>query len=218
MANIKDKIKKLLALATSSNENEARDALLKARELMAKNKLSDADFETKEIKMTYLRCDAAKWTTDSGDIWMTGLCKLICDNYLCAASWGTPKGSRTHVLYINGLEDDAELCKTVVEYAVGFVRGAIKVLQRRNRNGDARAIAKSYAEGFILGLEMAFEEQKEDHPEWGLVVVKPKEVQEYEEKLGTRSVRTKQASFDPLAYLRGQNDGMKFNAQRVLEG
>ncbi len=37
--NIKDKIAKLLALAESPNENEARAALLKARELMAGHKL-----------------------------------------------------------------------------------------------------------------------------------------------------------------------------------
>ena len=38
--NIKDKIAKLLALAESPNENEARAALLKARELMAEHKLT----------------------------------------------------------------------------------------------------------------------------------------------------------------------------------
>lgn len=37
--NIKDKIAKLLALAESPNENEAKAALLKARELMAEHKL-----------------------------------------------------------------------------------------------------------------------------------------------------------------------------------
>lgn len=36
MADIKDKIAKLLALAESPNEAEAKAALLKARELMAK--------------------------------------------------------------------------------------------------------------------------------------------------------------------------------------
>ena len=40
MADIKDKISKLLALAESPNENEARMALLKARELMAQYKLT----------------------------------------------------------------------------------------------------------------------------------------------------------------------------------
>ena len=39
----KDKIRKLLALAQSPNEHEARAALLKARQLMAEHKLSEAE-------------------------------------------------------------------------------------------------------------------------------------------------------------------------------
>ena len=35
-----EKIKKLLALSESSNENEAKIAMLKAQELLAKHKLS----------------------------------------------------------------------------------------------------------------------------------------------------------------------------------
>lgn len=216
--NIKDKIKKLLALGQSTNENEARDALLKAKELMAKNKLSEADFETKESKMASVECNDIVWTTDSGDVWMTKLCQLICDNYLCAASWRTPRGSRTHILHIDGLDDDVELCKSVVEYAVGFVKGRIKILQRKNPDRDGKVVAKSYADGFTLGLELAFEEQKEEHQEWGLVLVKPQEVQDFENKLGTRNVRTKKVEFDPLAYMKGQRDGQNFSAKRVLEG
>lgn len=43
--DIKDRISKILALAESPNENEARAALLKARELMAKYKLQPEDLE-----------------------------------------------------------------------------------------------------------------------------------------------------------------------------
>ena len=105
----------------------------------------------------------------------------------------------------------------MIEYAVGFVLGQVKVMQRRYFQGDQRSIAKSYADGFVKGLEMAFEEQKEQHQEWGLVVVKPQEVQDYEKSMGSKSVKTKQSSFDPLAYLRGQMDGKNFNARKVLE-
>lgn len=43
--NYKAKIKKLLALAESPVEAEAQAALLKARELMAKHKLSERDLK-----------------------------------------------------------------------------------------------------------------------------------------------------------------------------
>lgn len=214
--NIKEKIKKLLALSTSPNENEAQAALLKARELMAKNKLTEADFETREVKLTTLQ-SGIKWTTDSGNIWMTRLCSLIADNYLCNASWRTPRGSRTHTLVITGMDEDAELCKVATEYAVDFVLSAIMRQQRRNPRKDEKTVANSYADGFILGLEMAFEDQQEtNEQEWGLVMVKPQEVQDYEKNLRTRSVKTQKTDFDPLAYLRGQNDGMNFNTRKVL--
>ena len=217
MAEIREKIKKLLALATSPNENEARDALHKAKELMAKNKLSEQDFEEKDLTLRHVTCNEVKWTTDSGNIWMVDLCKILCENYCCTCGWQIPRGSRTHILVITGIGDDAQVCKSVIEYAVGFVLGQVKVMQRRYFQGDQRSIAKSYADGFVKGLEMAFEEQKEQHQEWGLVVVKPQEVQDYEKSMGSKSVKTKQSSFDPLAYLRGQMDGKNFNARKVLE-
>ena len=48
MADIREKIAKLLALATSPNEQEAREALLKARELMAKHKLQPEECREKQ--------------------------------------------------------------------------------------------------------------------------------------------------------------------------
>lgn len=219
MANIRERIQKLLALATSPNENEAKAALLKARELMAKNKLSESDFErAKEQELKKFWCEDIAWTTDSGRIWMTSLCKVLCDNYCCSASWYTPAGTRTHQLVIVGVGEDADVCKEVVGYAVGFVEVQIEAMQKRYRRQDPKAIANSYAEGFILGLEMAFEEQQEEHPEWGLVVVKPEEVRDYEGKLSSKSVKTKKSNFDPLAYMKGQNDGKNFNPHKVLAG
>lgn len=219
MATIKEKIQKLLALASSPNENEAKAALLKAKELMAKHKLSEADFEElKKQELKSFKCEDVSWTTDSGRIWMVKLCKVICDEYLCVSAWATARGSRTHTLVITGMEDDLEICKSAVGYAVGFVEGRIEHLQRKFRMQDSRSIADSYAEGFITGLEMAFEEQRESHPEWGLVVVKPDEVKGYEDALGSRQVKTKRAGFDPLAYMKGQKDGQEFNKRKVIEG
>lgn len=216
--DIRDKIKKLLALATSSNENEAKAALLKAKKLMMDHKISEAEVQDpNEQELIHLQCDDVRWTTDSGEIWITSLVNLIADNHLCSCSWFTPKGKRTHILYIHGLGTDVELCKSVIEYAVGFVRGRIKIEQRRRVTSDPKAVAASYARGFILGMELMYDEQKNEHPEWGLVVSKPQEVDEYMKSLGERNVRTRKTEFDPLAYMVGQNDGRQFNAQRVLE-
>lgn len=217
--DIRDKIKKLLALATSPNENEAKLALLKAKKLMMDHKISEAEVQDmNEQELVHLQCDDIRWTTDSGETWITNLTDLIADNHLCSCSWLTYKGTRTHILHIHGLGTDVELCKSAIEYAVGFVRSRIKIEQRRRVTSDPKAVAASYARGFILGMELMYDEQKDEHPEWGLVISKPQEVDEYMKSLGKKSIRTKKTEFDPMAYMKGQNDGRQFSTQRVLEG
>ena len=53
MSAITERIRKVLAVAESSNQNEAMTALLKARELMARYKLTESDCqeESGEKKM-----------------------------------------------------------------------------------------------------------------------------------------------------------------------
>lgn len=216
MENIKDRIKKLLALASSPNEHEAKAALLKAKKLMAEHKLTDSDFEDRNREIAHQDLMNVKWTTDSGKIWMVKLCQLICDNYCCVASWKTPQGSRTHILTISGFEDDVQVCSEVTKYAVGFIDGRVKNLKRKYKNSDPKSITNSYADGFIVGLEMAFEDQSQDHQEWGLVMVKPEEVKKFEDSLSSRNVKTRESSFDPLAYAKGQIDGSRFNSRKVI--
>lgn len=218
MSDIKEKIRKLLNLASSPYEGEAMAALLKAKELMAKHKLTEADFEeAKKQEMVHLRVDEIKWTTDSGEVWIAELCRIISENYCCVTCWNIPYRTRTHILQVTGMQEDAELCTEVIKYAVGFVRGAVKDLQRRYRREDPKSVMVSYATGFMQGLELAYECQKEEHPEWGLVIVKPEEVRQFEEGLSSRSVRTHKTAFNPTAHLKGFNDGKEFNPQRVLK-
>lgn len=218
MSDIKEKIRKLLNLASSPYQGEAMAALLKAKELMAKHKLTEADFEeAKKQEMVHLQVDEIKWTTDSGGVWIAELCRIIAENYCCVTCWFIPHKTRTHILQITGMQEDAELCAEVIKYAVGFVRGAVEDLQRRYRREDPKSVMMSYAKGFTQGLELAYEDQKDEHPEWGLVVVKPEEVRQYEERLSSKSVRTRSTAFNPTAHLQGFNDGKEFNSRKALK-
>lgn len=218
MADIKERIRKLLALGTSPNENEAKAAVLKAKELMIKNKLTEGDFEDDKAREIVSRtCEDISWTTDSGRIWYTNICKMISENYCCVSAWSHQKGGRTYTLVITGMKSDVDVCEEVIKYAIGFVLSATKYLNRRpGYSMDPKSTEKSYATGFVAGLEIAFEEQKEEHPEWALVEVKPQEVLDYEKNLGTRNVRTRKTDMNMAAYLKGQVDGSKFNAKKVL--
>ena len=129
--DIRDKIKKLLALATSPNENEAKLALLKAKKLMMDHKVSEAEVQgLDEQELVHLQCDNIRWTTDSGEIWMVELVDLIAENHLCSCSWLTPKGKRTHILHIHGLGTDVELCKSVIDkYSSNVLNIAYRIQQ-----------------------------------------------------------------------------------------
>ena len=77
-----DKIEKLIALSSSDNENEAKAAMLKAQELMAKY----------EIEMSQINPDKAKerpvvsyMSPSFRDDWVVDLGSLIAGNFRCRA-------------------------------------------------------------------------------------------------------------------------------------
>lgn len=211
----KDKIRKLLALSTSPNENEAKAAMLKAKELMMANKLCEADFNAEDRKLVSIKVGDVSWTTDSGNVWLVEMCKTIAENYFSVSSWVTLKGSRTHTLCITGMKQDAELCAEVIKYTMSFVKSEMNKLIRRNRL--SLDDAKSYAVGFTHGLKTAYEEQKEEHEEWALVVGMSEEVKKYSEGLSMKSVKSRQVGRNMYAYTKGLKDGITFSPGAVIE-
>lgn len=82
--NIKDKIAKLLALAESPNENEAKAALLKARELMAEHKLRPEEV-VKADKVKVIREVLDVTCTAMTNPWAVSLSAIIAEHYCCRA-------------------------------------------------------------------------------------------------------------------------------------
>ena len=74
--NIKEKIAKLLALAESPNENEAKAALLKARALMVQHKLRPEECTGKKEKVVTKVLADIKCTTMT-DFWIYKLSDVI---------------------------------------------------------------------------------------------------------------------------------------------
>ena len=109
MKDYKEKIRKLLALAESNNEYEARAALLKAKELMAEYKIEEidlADVKDKHVKRIVTQFEYTK----RGEWWIGSLAQIIAENYCCRSAgsrdaWGAQK--RT-VMFI-GLEGDVDI-------------------------------------------------------------------------------------------------------------
>lgn len=216
----KDKIRKLLALAESSNENEAREAMLRAQELMVKHKLTEADLDepaSRNVVAHYTEITCSK----RREPWIVDLCEIISDNYCCYGMNKRAPGQQTRRIGFAGLADDVEICTVIFEYAVDCVRASIRRLRKECGNpppGSFAPVSNGYGLGFAAGLKQQFEEQKAKNAEWGLVLIKPKEVNEA--MANVRREHFRSAAIDCLesgALRKGYEDGKQFDPTRRLK-
>lgn len=221
MAEYKEKIRRLLALAESPNENEAKAALLKARELMARHKLTEKDIRDAEPqKVTRLLTDII--CSKRRDPWCINLSAIIGENYCCKALRNHNKGHQTQTIGFIGFEDDVALCAEIYKYAVDCVRSEVKRIKRQYADYSSDYIKRqcsSFGFGFIAGLRATFAKQTEEHQQWGLVLVTPKEVQDAADRIGkpTRFHSRSQDTLYRSEYTNGYKQGQEFDPQHRLK-
>ena len=222
--NYKAKIKKLLALAESPVEAEAQAALLKARELMAKHKLSERDLKDvgkREVRDVELEITCSK----RRDPWIVNLSGVIAENYCCQGYRRHSPGSQTQRMGFIGFEDDVEICAAIFKYAVDCVLAKIKKIKKEYKQYGLRAdyikrMCDSYGYGFVSGTDKSFKRQQEEkQQEWGLVLVTPKEVQEASAHWSKRGFNARAAQSENLhmsAFNSGYADGKRFDPKHRL--
>lgn len=179
-----DKIEKLLALSGSDNENEAKSAMLKAQELMAKYKIKKEHIcSQRQEEKPVLYFSAGPFRDD----WINMVATVIASNFRCRCMTATRYNSGgSFRIRFYGYEEDAEICINIFNYAVKVVRKRFCVLRAiyaEARKGFGKAEKTSYALGFCHGLEKNFEEQKQQSQSFALALVTPKEVDDYVESL-----------------------------------
>ncbi len=223
-----EKITKLLALSESPNENEAKAALLKAKEMMAAHKLEMSDIRNGEVKNIVEKLSGIRSTKTTAP-WAVNLSVIIAQNYCCIAYRKHAKYDRSVEVGFVGHEDDVAICSRVYNYAYTFLFYRCAEICAAAKNdwyslADARAIAKSYGFGFCAGLKNAFDAQKANNQEWGLVVVVPKDVRDYTDAKmpkrhynvsagkATAAIRAQQAK----AWRDGHETGERFNVDAKL--
>ena len=223
MADYKDKIKKLLALAQSPVEAEAKAALLKARELMAKHKLTEAELgEAKKQAVRDVKTDIT--CSKRRDPWIVGLSAVIGEHYCCKGYRSRYHGQQTQTIGFIGLEDDVEVCMAIFKYAVDCISAGVKKLKKELDGYYPWYIKQqcdSYGFGFAEGIKRALDGQDEEkRGEWGLVLVMPQEVQEASQRLGKEDFKARtEDTIDPRAYAQGYAEGKEFDpAHRLGEG
>lgn len=204
------KIKKLLSLSESSNENEARVAMLKAQELLVKHKLTMKEVKDTKVKNSKIK-DYNSNVTFTKAKWKARLASVIADNFGCFQYFRTNK---THRIVFFGREEDVIVCNIVLDYALDCIESSTRRLKNKYKREklSTKGIENDYALGFINGLYSQFENQKKDNEEWGLVLVKDEEVvKEYKNKKFTRSISTTTKFQGNIEVSRqGFEDGEKF--------
>ena len=217
----KEKIRKLLALAESPVEAEAKAALLKARQLMAEHKLTEIDVKAAEKQavkdiLTDITCSKRR------DSWIVKLSGVIGENYCCKNYSRRYKGQQTRTIGFIGFEDDVEICIGIFKYAVDCIHAGVQRIKKENESYSSNYIKNlydSYGYGFVNGISAAFAAQQEKNKEeWGLVLAVPKEVKEASQHLVSLYFKARiQDAILPDGYARGYSEGKEFDPTRRLQ-
>lgn len=223
MADIKDKIAKLLALAENTPyEGEAKKALLKARQLMAEHKLRPEDCQKAETAKV-VQSLIGITVTGRKYAWAVHLSAIIAKHYCCVAWRQHQKRTQTQSIGFMGIEDDFEICSRIFRYAFECVKQRSDEIFREDADWypaqQRRKNAEAYGWAFCAGLQAAFDAQQAEHQEWGLVMVVPQAVRDTE--LGKQKPTTygsdsvmKDATLS--SRMQGYEDGRKFDPATKL--
>ena len=227
-AKYKETISKLLALATSPNENEAKAALLKAQELMAKHKISEAEVRgikfKEEEKVVTVTLDHITFT-GKRDPWISELTSIIAENYSCETWQSFYNGRQTRWAHFMGLESDVNVAASAFEYAVNYIRGKYDDFKVEYKGSGAKMIRaqyNSYCYGFLKGMKEAYEQQKAEQCT-ALVLVVPEAVQkEFKHIQNGFSRRSFYNSYGAApssnSYNKGRQDGRSYGSTKGLTG
>ena len=213
---IRDKIAKLLRLSNSSNEHEAKAALLKAQRLMAEHKLSAQDFAVKDGEV--VRRFSGISFSKRGNIWIDSLSKAIAPNFCCEYLLNHFARKQMREVSFIGFAEDAALCVRLLQFAVDFVLDYRTKMRKRGLKGEnLKQTVNGYGYGFAKGLEAALRKQRGESEEWGLVITVPQEAAALKDSLSTGTVALTPYPINKKSYGQGYQEGMAFNHHKYIE-
>jgi hypothetical protein len=222
-----DKIQKLLALSSSSNDHEAQAALFMAQKLMVKYNVSETDLPTHQDEKVVER-----WVMDVSayNSWVRDLAVVVAENFRCK-HMVSKRGSWIRECFV-GFDSDATVAAQIFAYAVKYAeRAGSNLAQTYNDRGlSSRGIKQDYVEGFVAGLrdgwkKQALEGTDDVTPEqFALALCTPAIVNKYIEenthKITMRMGHQERAN-DPRAFEKGHESGKAFSdldGKKGIEG
>lgn len=230
---IAKKIKKLLALSKSDNENEAMLALQKAQELQAKYNVVFDQISLEEDSQQVIEERYESPDTKSFNSLFSMIASALADHYRVKL-YINVKGTHTVVdgklkfgtkkeLAVVGLPFDVEVYKQSLFFAYGALRKCadrfVKKLPDYYTRSQKSHSKNDYCFGFIHGCVKGL---KDNEMSKALVIRTPEAVVKYMENLFLRKGKSsgRAGRGDMGAYAAGHRDGvdsMKSNGKRLLE-
>lgn len=185
-----NKIRKLLALASSKNENEAQSALLMAQKLMAIHniEMSQVDNVRTDHNVIEEEADSKRHKT----IWKRRLAQVIANNFKCGIFF---RGHGTYSTIFVGKMENIDICKTIYLSAVRFIDKFFSEYWRKQNRPVSESIKlkNNYALGFICKLNEKFKDQNiiAEQEGWALVLVNDSDVVDYMERKNIKHTKAK---------------------------
>lgn len=210
MTDYVKKIKNCLALAKSPNENEARSALLMARKLMAKYKISKKDLNDESEQEVAKELTGVTYSVRR-DPWIADLANTIAEYHCCKSFQSREKRKQVAEIGFIGLTDDVPMCMETFKYAVKYIRSVTDKLRKKS---DV-SVADGYGFGFVTSLYTTYHKQQEEN-NWGLILSVPDAVTNITNGLKKCPKHIKQKTIDGKAFTKGFNDGRNFNSQKKI--
>lgn len=139
IASIIEKVRRLLALAYSSNANEAAAATAKANQLIDEYRLSVDQLTPQEQQESAEKSDDPLLDARRAAVWQTMLASRLSHHYGCYI-WRDNQGFR-----IAGRRSDMD----ILRYMFAYISSECMRLSTSHSKGKGRTYAESYRRGFI---------------------------------------------------------------------
>jgi hypothetical protein len=215
-----EKIKKLLALANSSNEHEAALAASHAQRLLSEHNLAMADIESthKPDKADKVETTVSKTLPK----WLRHLTAGVSAAFDCRTVHYPASGKLTFI----GVGIDVQVAAYTFTYLERTVRKLCTNYMKyhvnpAHANRHRELMRQSYYLGAVSTINSRLREQKIQTPvtTGALVLVKSGLIKQAMNEIGpTRTVRSRKSYINPDAYTKGQADGGQVGIHKGING
>lgn len=217
---IVEKIKKLLALANSSNEHEAALAAGHAQRLLSEHNLAMADIEAAHKPDSADTVETA--TTKTLPKWLRYLSAGISTAFDCQAIHHPASAKLTFI----GIGADVQIAAYTFTYLERTVRKLCRTYMKQHvcstlANRHRELMRQSYYLGAVSIITSRLKEQKVVTPvtTGALVPVKAELIRQAMSEIGTiRTMHSRRSYISGDAYTKGQSDGGKVGLCHGITG